>query len=445
MCINCGCTGHYRSECEAPPRCPTTLAYLGYGTERGSFYFVDAEIEEVAARPHLATVTLEPEQPIPDGLVISSDLIQDELAAYIGDFRGSEFAWEVTETAPLVFSVPFPSAELLRIYSHGPIRCPLNQLLISVQAAMSEPDPVPPLEKDDGPARIEILCPAPAEIEGLSLVFYFGSKGRRLTFELESLASAAQLDPVPPGLEPADGGLDKEGGSSEEGPSSEGDDDTVGAPPEPSGGRRTPAPSGVGQSGLAGGSTVGTLARVVVVGMEITLPASPIPVVAAEEEVSVGMEVCPASSPRSPGVVCYSCSPGSPPFPNLGVPGSAPSGGRQPWLGTRMPSCAPLSASGGHFPHRVGTSERSDQPVPDPSGRPRHDDPRVAAGVCRDLQCTPLLPLLALVLGFLFSLAIWCPFWLLWLRTLVLCFGGRKVPLLSRSPPSVRKRGLRGR
>ncbi|KAE8787175.1 hypothetical protein D1007_38952 [Hordeum vulgare] len=88
---------------------------------------------------------------------------------------------------------------------------------------------------DDGPARIEILCPAPAEIDGLSLVFYFGSKGRRLTFELESPASAAQLDPVPPGPEPADGGLDEEEGSSEEGSSSEGDDDTVGAPPEPSG------------------------------------------------------------------------------------------------------------------------------------------------------------------------------------------------------------------
>ncbi|KAI4991622.1 hypothetical protein ZWY2020_040008 [Hordeum vulgare] len=32
------------------------------------------------------------------------------------------------------------------------------------------------------------------------------------------------------------------------------------------------------------------------------------------------MEVCPASSPRSPGVVCYSRSPGSPPSPTLGSP-----------------------------------------------------------------------------------------------------------------------------
>ncbi|KAI4975294.1 hypothetical protein ZWY2020_048901 [Hordeum vulgare] len=319
MCINYGCAGHYRSECEAPPRCPTTLAYLGYGTERGSFYFVDAEIEEVAARPHLATVTLEPEQPIPDGLVISSDLIRDELAAYIGDFRGSEFAWEVTETAPLVFSVPFPSAELLRVCSHGPIRCPLNQFLISVQAATSEPDPVPPLEKDDGPARIEILCPAPAEIDGLSLVFYFGSKGRRLTFELESLAPVVQLDPAPSGPEPGDGGLDEEGGSSEEGSSSEGGDDMVGAPPEPSGGRRNPAPSAAGQSGLAGGSTVGTLASVVAVGTEITLPASPIPVVAAEEEVSVGPAWpdrvrCRPQLPREPSSRC-ACAPARLPSP----------------------------------------------------------------------------------------------------------------------------------
>ncbi|KAI4983630.1 hypothetical protein ZWY2020_025496 [Hordeum vulgare] len=367
MCINCGCGRHYRSECEAPPRCPTTLAYLGYGTERGSFYFVDAEIEE-AARPHLAMVTLAPEQPTPDGLVISSDLIRDELAAYIGDFRDSEFAWEVTKTAPLVFSVPFPSAELLRVCSHGSIRCPINQFMICVQAATAEPDPVPPLEKvwvlvyglprggsaaplggklthilkaifepvgklitadlasfeDDGPARIEILCPAPAEIDGLSLVFYFGSKGRRLIFELESPAPVVQLDPASTGPEPGDGGLDDEGGSSKEGSSSEGDDDTVGAPPEPSDGRRNPVPSVAGPSGPAGGTPVGALAPVVALGTGIPLPASLVPVVAAEEEVSVGMEVCPASSPRSPGVVCYSRSPGSPPSPILGSPDPRP-------------------------------------------------------------------------------------------------------------------------
>ncbi|KAE8769423.1 hypothetical protein D1007_58974 [Hordeum vulgare] len=266
MCINCGCAGHYRSECEALPRCPTTLAYLGYGTEQGSFYFVDAEIEEVVARPHLATVTLEPEQSIPDGLVISSDLIRDELAAYIGDFHGFEFAWELTETAPLVFSVPFPSAELLRVCSHGPIRCPLNQFLISVQAATSEPDPVPPLEKvwvlvyglprggsaaprggklthilkaisepvgkliiadlasfeDDGPARIEILCPAPAEIDGLSLVFYLVPRAGASPSSSSPRLRWFSLIRPRLGRNLVTGGLDEEGGSSEEGSSSEG-------------------------------------------------------------------------------------------------------------------------------------------------------------------------------------------------------------------------------
>ncbi|KAE8776706.1 hypothetical protein D1007_50691 [Hordeum vulgare] len=219
MCINCGCAGHFRSKCEAPLWCLTTLAYLGYGTERGSFYFVDAEIEEEVPRPHLASVTLAPEQVLPPGLVISADLIQAELAAYIADFRDSEFTWEVTETAPLVFSVPFTSAELLWACSHDFIRCTTNKFLISVHAATAEPNLVLPLERvwvlvyglprggpfapqggklthilkaisepmgklvtadlasfeDDGPALIEILCPTPAEIHGMSLIFYFGA------------------------------------------------------------------------------------------------------------------------------------------------------------------------------------------------------------------------------------------------------------------------------
>ncbi|KAI4999302.1 hypothetical protein ZWY2020_003891 [Hordeum vulgare] len=240
----------------SPQRCPTTLAYLVYGSERGSLYYVDVEIEEEVARPHLAMVTLAPEQVLLSGLVIPTDLIQTELAAYIGDFRDSEFAWEVTETAPLVFSVPFPSAELLRVCSHDFIRCPINKFLISVHAAMAELEPVPSLEKvwvlvyglprggraaprggklthilkaiselvgklvtvdlasfeNDGLARIEILCSAPAEIDGLSLIFYFGSKGRCLTFELESPASVDLLRPA----RAATDGRDGDGGSSEE-------------------------------------------------------------------------------------------------------------------------------------------------------------------------------------------------------------------------------------
>ncbi|KAI5003360.1 hypothetical protein ZWY2020_030520 [Hordeum vulgare] len=329
---------------------------------------MDAEIEEEVARPHLATVALAPELATPDLPMSSADLIRAELAAYIDDFRDSEFAWEVTKTAPFVFSVPFPSAELLRVCSHGFIRCPINKFMISVQAAAAEPDAVPPLEKlwvlvyglprggsaapqggklthilkaisepvgklitadlasfeADGPARIEILFPTPVEIDGLSLVFYFGSKGRRLTFELKSLTPVDELDPAPTGPEPGDGGLDDERGSLEEGSSSEGDDGAVGALPELCDGWRNPLASTAGPSGPAGGTLVVALMPVVVVGTGLPLPASTDSVVAAEEEVSVSMEVCPASSPRSPGVVCYSRSLGSPPSPTLGTPDPGP-------------------------------------------------------------------------------------------------------------------------
>ncbi|KAI5005770.1 hypothetical protein ZWY2020_033013 [Hordeum vulgare] len=315
--------------------------------------------------------------------MILCDLIRDELAAYIGDFCDSEFAWEVTKTTPLVFSVPFPTVELLRVCSHGSIRCPINKFMISVEAAAAEPDRVPPLEKvwvlvyglprggsaapwggkpthilkaisepvgklitadlasseDDGPARIEILCPALAEIDGLSMVFYSGSKGRRLTFELESPAPVDQLDPAPTGPEPGDGGLNDEGGSSEEGSSSEGDDDAVGDPPELSDGRRNPVSLATGPSGPAGGTPVVALAPVVVVGTRMPLPASPDPMVGAEEEVNVGMEVCPASSPRLPGVVCYLRSPGSPPSTTLGSPDPRPRAAVDPsWVSESPPA-----------------------------------------------------------------------------------------------------------
>ncbi|KAI4974998.1 hypothetical protein ZWY2020_048605 [Hordeum vulgare] len=238
--------------------------------------------------------------------------------------------------------------------------------MICVQAAAAEPDPVPPLEKvwvlvyglprggsaaprggklphilkaisepvgklitadmasfeDDGPARIEILCPAPGEIDGMSSVFYFGSKGRRLTFEFESPALVDQLDPALTRPEPGDGGLDDEGGSSEEGSSSEGDDDTVGAPPEPFDGRCNPVSSAAGPSGPAGGTPVGALTTVVAVGagMPPRLPTGG----RAEEGVWRSQIVW--------GGMLLAFS-GVPSFPNLGVPGPAPSCGRRPWLG----------------------------------------------------------------------------------------------------------------
>ncbi|KAI4991336.1 hypothetical protein ZWY2020_039707 [Hordeum vulgare] len=77
-------------------------------------------------------------------------------------------------------------------------------------------------------------------------------------------------------------------------------------------------------SGPAGGTPVVALVPVAAVGTRLPLPVSAGPVVAAEEEVSVGMEVCTASSPHSPGVVCYLRSPGSPLSPTLGSPDPGP-------------------------------------------------------------------------------------------------------------------------
>ncbi|KAI4966722.1 hypothetical protein ZWY2020_037024 [Hordeum vulgare] len=293
-----------------------------------SFYFVDAEIEEEVSRPHLASVTLAPEQVLPPWLVISAHLIQDELAAYIGDFRDVEFTWEVTETAPLVFSVPFPSVELLRVCSHDFIRCPINKFLISVRAATAEPELVPPLEK----------------IDGLSLIFYFGSRGRRLTFELESSA-VIDLHSLAPGASVlGDDRREGDGGSSEESSFCEEDVGIGGVPPAASDGRRTPSSTAVGPSSSAGvasrvasgiepviiaGSSPVVIDLVVQDGVEVQGGSSPVATTADDLEfteadvLSVGMEVCPSSSPCSPGVVCYSRSTGSPSLA-LGSPDRVP-------------------------------------------------------------------------------------------------------------------------
>ncbi|KAI4973554.1 hypothetical protein ZWY2020_041082 [Hordeum vulgare] len=264
-----------------------------------------SEIEEEAARPHLATVTLAPRQATPDGLLISADLIRAELVAYIGNFRDSEFAWEVTETAPLVFSVPFPSVELLRVCSHDLIRCPMNKFMISVQAAAAAPNAIQPLEKVwvlvYGLPRGGRAAPRGGKNTHI-LKAISEAVGKLITADLASFEDDGPtridpLDPATAGPEPGDGGLDDEGGSSKEGSSSEGDDDAGGALPESCDGRRNPDTSAAGPPGLARGTLVVALVLVAAVGTGLPLPVYAGPVVAAEEEVSVGMEVCPASSP----------------------------------------------------------------------------------------------------------------------------------------------------
>lgn len=87
-------------------------------------------------------------------------------------------------------------------------------------------------------------------------------------------------------------------------------------------------PAGVSSLALAPGQASSLVPSV-------TLHATPPPVLcvssprdpALEEEedsLSVGLDVRPPSSPRSPGVVCYACSPGTPPSPALGSPALVP-------------------------------------------------------------------------------------------------------------------------
>lgn len=68
----------------------------------------------------------------------------------------------------------------------------------------------------DGPARIQVLCPDLELLHGLILPFYFGTTGRRLTFELD----LEDLEGMEGRLLPRageGGGGDGEGSSSEEG------------------------------------------------------------------------------------------------------------------------------------------------------------------------------------------------------------------------------------
>ncbi|KAM3274927.1 hypothetical protein ACQJBY_043734 [Aegilops geniculata] len=353
LCINCGCVGHFRSECLAPSRCPITLAYLGYGVQGGGFYYVDATLEDEPVRPHLATITLVPDQQPPPSVVVTAEIIRAELSAYIGDYRDSAFSWEVTETAPMVFSVPFPSAEMLNVCTHNHVKCPINKFMISIQKADAEPDTVPPLARvwmliyglpsggkredilkaisepvgkiltvdldsleGDGPARVELLCQAPADVDGLSLIFYFdNNKGKCITYEIDLDATEGRPEDTPPAPPPAP---PTEG---QDGEDSQSADSTTklggGLPPTASTeSRRAPASAGTEGAGLPGGSTL-TLA--------VVAASSLVPEL-EEETLSARLDVRPPSPPRSPGVVCYSrshrLSRGQPRYPACTLTGS---------------------------------------------------------------------------------------------------------------------------
>ncbi|KAI4975297.1 hypothetical protein ZWY2020_048904 [Hordeum vulgare] len=134
MSFNCAYVSHFQPECEAPPRCGSTLAFLGYGIlVEGGFYFVDATLEDRPVTLHLATITPVSVQEPPPSVMVTPEVIWAELCAYIGDYSGRSLSWEVSEIAPLVFSVSFPSRDMLNVCTYDLVKCSINKLPISIK------------------------------------------------------------------------------------------------------------------------------------------------------------------------------------------------------------------------------------------------------------------------------------------------------------------------
>lgn len=219
----------------------------------------------------------------------------------------------------------------------------------------------------EGHACIQILCPDPARIDGLILPFYFNTTGVRLTFELDTedpevVPEGASPRPSPPAHSgPGDGGDDS--ASSEESSDGGGSQESLSCHPP-----GTMTSSSLGQASLPAVSLVLGLVLASSPAASDARPTSPLPflcmgsprtqaMVEEEDSLSVGMDSHAPSSPRSPGVVCYSRSPGSPPAPAQGP----------------LAMMIPVTLT----PPGLGLSTaRSDTPVGDPMGGPSlHSSP----------------------------------------------------------------------
>ncbi|KAI5016631.1 hypothetical protein ZWY2020_006482 [Hordeum vulgare] len=202
----------------------------------GGFYYMDTTLEDRPPRPHLAAVTLVPGLEPPLSVLVTPEVIQSELYAYIGDYTRSSFSWVVSKMAQLVFFVPFPFMEMLNVCTFDIVMCPINKFLIFIKIAEVVPDLGPPLEQvwiyifglpeggnhdhilnpvsklvcklltvdvdslaRDGPASVEILCQSSTEVEVLSHVLSFRrTKGFHLTYELDLDDLDARMIASPP-------------------------------------------------------------------------------------------------------------------------------------------------------------------------------------------------------------------------------------------------------
>jgi hypothetical protein len=279
--------------------------------------------------------------------------------------------------------VAFPSAELLRALSWSETTIlPTNNIRVSVKPSCVDPITVATLSEvwvrvhgipeearsehiielvsqpigklvtvdplslpGDGPVRMLILSPDPTKLTCTLPLFFFGKSGRSLTVELEGDEAQAGSPPPPPDPSQAhrdDDGEDDDG-------SSDGDsEDDLGGDGEETPQRQSPG-AGAGASAALDArpgaqSTLPESAqthRSAPAKLGATISRAP-PAVTRESyrlsimeygsnfpqetsSASVGLDVCPPQSPRSPGLVCYTCSPGSTPTSPLGPATPGPS------------------------------------------------------------------------------------------------------------------------
>ena len=237
----------------------------------------------------------------------------------------------------------------------------------------------------DGPVRHQVMCPDPSALDYTLPRFFFGLKGRSLVVELEK--EGDQLGSSLPSPPSSDGDQHRDPDGMREEDSSYGDEsgqDSAGmgdpalqppapvAPPPrlsaPAGSKSAPAklqlvdlprslrPDSVEPLGLPlaqyGSNLLSEGFDAAALGLRPAPRPQP-PVLLGADSGSVGLEVVPPSSPRSPGVVCYSRSPGSTPTSPLGPDTPTPS--------VLEPASAVLDTP------EAGTKTRAPCQVPTPS------------------------------------------------------------------------------
>ena len=208
----------------------------------------------------------------------------------------------------------------------------------------------------DGPVWIRVMTPDPAKLNITLPTFYFDGVGRTLVVELESEADRPRPPSPPAGRSPSPtrSSDDREGDSSEDDPSDDDAPPAVDAHPPPASSAPPSAAPPPSVSATTGGQVqapslgplLDTCSTPLALPQSFGLPLSQygsnlceglgstdisglvaaalgprlshqVEMEGSEDSTSVGMEVLAPDTPRSPGVVWYSRSPGTPAAPAL--------------------------------------------------------------------------------------------------------------------------------